>query len=126
MGNAIQQVTPQDLDDAEISREVPCEVDPTWQRLEELRAGAPLRVPPLWQRLAWGILFCLFLLGACYVVAFLVAATAAFWGHVLGPAASKAALVCTVGALGTFWLVGAINGIAACCSWLAGAINRHV
>ena len=125
MGIAIQ-VTPQDLDDAEISQHVPCEVDPTWQRLEELRAGAPLRVPPLWQRLAWGILFCLFLLGACYVVAFLAAATAAFWGLVLGPAASKAALVCTVGALGTFWLVGAINGIAAWWSWLVGAINRHV
>ena len=118
MGIAIQ-VTPQELDDAEIAQEVPCTVDPTWQRLEELRAGAPLRVPPLWQRLAWGILFCLFLLGACYVVAFLVAATAAFWGHVLGPAAWKvwkAALLCSFGALGTFyWL-----------SRLLGAINRHV
>ena len=86
-------------------------MDPTWQRLEELRAGAPLRVPPLWQRLAWGILFCLFLLGACYVVAFLVAATAAFWGHVLGPAASKAALVCTVGALGTFAFICNISRV---------------
>jgi len=34
MGNAIQ-VTPQDLDDAEIAQEVPC-TDPTWQRLEEI------------------------------------------------------------------------------------------
>ena len=46
MGIAIQ-VTPQELDDAEIAQEVPCEVDPTWRRLEEIRAGAPLRVPPL-------------------------------------------------------------------------------
>ena len=110
MGNTIQ-VTPQDLDDAEIAQHVPCVVDPTWQRLEEIRAGAPLRVPPLWQRLAWGILVSLFLLGACYVVAFLAAATAAFWGLVLGPAASKAALVCTVGALGTFAFICNISRV---------------
>ena len=42
MGIAIQ-VTPQELDDAEIAQEVPCSVDPTWQRLEELRAGASIR-----------------------------------------------------------------------------------
>ena len=46
MGNSIQ-VTPQDLDDAEIvARDVPCEVDENWQRIEEIRTGArPLQVP---------------------------------------------------------------------------------